>query len=134
MQTYNIYEHNELQDDRIEGLQARVNAIEESLRSQKNEVPMAEHIGERLKSLRSIPPYSENAGCLEELEREPKHELPLVLNWDTMRLLPTDVAEAVEQCKLAIIRHRSEDWYQVPCKTMTLVFEALARMTKQQTD
>lgn len=97
MQTYNIYEHNELQDDRIEGLQDRINAIEASLRSSK-----------------------------------PADNLPIVLNWDTLRLLPTDVAEAVEQCKLAIIRHRSGNWEQVSMETMTSVFETLAKMTKQQ--
>lgn len=97
MQTYNIYEHNEIQDGKIEDLQARVRAIEESLRISKS-----------------------------------TDELPLALKWENLRLLPNDICEAVEQCKLAIIRHRADNWYQVPRDTMSLILESLATMAKQQ--
>lgn len=39
--------------------------------------------------------------------------------------LPPDVAEAVEQCKLAIIRHRSASWIDIPQAKMLQAIDAL---------
>jgi len=61
---------------------------------------------------------------------EPKSEEtpPMILNWDTLRDLPDDLAEAIEQCKLSIIRHRADNWRSVSQETFIAVFGALAKM------
>lgn len=57
--------------------------------------------------------------------------LPIVLNWETMCGLPCDLAEAVEQCKLAIIRHRADLWHEVSAEKMASIFRALAEFTER---
>lgn len=55
--------------------------------------------------------------------------LPKALSAEAIAKLPVDLAEAIEQCKLAIIRHRSDDWHEIEAKAMKDVFRALAEYT-----
>lgn len=57
---------------------------------------------------------------------------PMILNWETLRDLPPDLAEAVEQCKLAIIRHRADKWNACSQQTFLDVFAALAQMAAKE--
>jgi hypothetical protein len=56
----------------------------------------------------------------------------MILNWNTLSDLPVDLAEAVEQAKLAIIRHRADKWSQAPQQTFIEVFKALGEMAASQ--
>jgi hypothetical protein len=52
--------------------------------------------------------------------------LPKALSAEAIAKMPVDLAEAVEQCKLAIIRHRADDWHEIEAAAMQDVFRALA--------
>lgn len=56
----------------------------------------------------------------------------IILNLETLRDLPPDLAEAVEQCKLAIIRHRANKWNECSQQTFLDVFAALAQMAAKE--
>lgn len=57
---------------------------------------------------------------------------PMILNWDALNNLPVDLAEAVEQCKLAIIRHRASKWDQISQQKFLDVLAALAKFAEQE--
>ena len=64
--------------------------------------------------------------------KQPDESKPVILNWETLRDLPPDLAEAVEQCKLAIIRHRADKWNECSQQTFLEVFKALAIMASKE--
>ena len=56
-------------------------------------------------------------------------EVPLVQPFENLAELPDDLAEAFENFKLAILRHKADDWKRIPRDEVLGVLEALKQLT-----
>jgi hypothetical protein len=59
----------------------------------------------------------------------PDEAVPLVRPFENLAELPPDLADAFESFKLAILRHKADDWRQIPRDDVLAALDALKELT-----
>jgi hypothetical protein len=80
---------------------------------------------------REVSAGADAAADAEELPWEAKAAEPIASPFASLPRLPVDVADAMEQFKLAIIRHRASGWEELPQSDLLQAIDALRAFATQ---
>ena len=74
------------------------------------------------------PTSSDGAESGANIYAEDENAVPFVRPFENLPELPEDVAEAFEALKLAILRHKTEEWQEISREDMLGTLEALKEL------